>query len=105
MRWGIPADSVLFYARRGSDYEALSGQFLGVIGGDHGLELKTTTSLPRVYLAKKNNFAGLVEGIEAYEFEGKIRVPKSAEGLQLDEGEEKEAVLAPDMVVHTNDGD
>ncbi|MDF1852355.1 MAG: HAD family hydrolase [Verrucomicrobiales bacterium] len=105
MRWGIPADNVLFYARRGSDYEALSGQFLGVIGGDHGLELKTTTSLPRVYLAKKNNFAGLVEGIEAYEFEGKIRVPKSAEGLQLDEGEEKEAVLAPDMVVHTNDGD
>lgn len=105
MRWGIPADNVLFYARRGSDYEALSGQFLGVLGGDHGLEMKTTTSLPRVYLAKKPNFAGLVEGIEAYNFESKIEVPKSAEGLQPEEGEEKEAVLAPDMVVHTTDGD
>jgi len=105
MRWGIPADNVLFYARRGSDYEALSGQFLGVVGSDHGLELRTTTSLPRVYLAKQPNFAGLVEGIEAYNFENEIRVPKSAEGLHTEESEKKEAVLAPDMVAHTSDGD
>ncbi len=105
MRWGIPAGNTLFYARRGSDYEALSGLFLGVVGSDHSLELKTTTSLPRVYLAQKPNFAGLVEGIEAYEFEGKIRVPKSAEGFRPEDMEEKEAVLAPDMVVHTTHGD
>lgn len=105
MRWGIPADRVLFYARRGSDYEALSGQFLGVLGGDHALELKSTTSLPRVYLAEKPNFAGLVEGIEAYQFDGGIEVPESAEGLHPEEAEEQEAVLAPDMIAHSSDED
>jgi hypothetical protein len=105
MRWGIPADRVLFYARRGSDYEALSGQFLGVLGGDHALELKSTTSLPRVYLAEKPNFAGLVEGIRAYQFDGGIEVPESAEGLHPEEAEEQEAVLAPDMIAHSSDED
>ncbi|MEM9015621.1 MAG: HAD family hydrolase, partial [Verrucomicrobiota bacterium] len=104
MRWGIPADKVLFYARRGSDYEALSGQFLAVLGGDHSLELKSTRTLPRVYLAKRPNFAGLVEGIEGYGFDGKIAIPASAEGT-LEEAHEQEAVLAPDMVAHLEDGD
>ncbi|MCG8603114.1 MAG: glycosyltransferase [Verrucomicrobiales bacterium] len=103
LRWGIPADRVLFYARRGSDYEALSGQFLGVLAGDHGLELKSTKSLPRVYLAEKPNFAGLVEGIEAYQFDESIAVPDSASGLQLEEAEDREAVLSPDMIAHSND--
>ncbi|MEM6279014.1 MAG: HAD family hydrolase [Verrucomicrobiota bacterium] len=105
MRWGIPADKVLFYARRGSDYEALSGQFLAVLGSDHSLELKSTTSLPRVFLASKPNFAGLVEGINAYQFGGGIKVPASAQGLDPDHADEKEAVLAPDMEVHVSDGD
>ena len=103
LRWGIPADRVLFYARRGSDYEALSGQFLGVLAGDHGLELKSTKSLPRVYLAKQPNFAGLVEGIDAYQFDERIEVPDSAAGLHLEEAEDQEAVLSPDMIAHTND--
>lgn len=103
MRWGIPAERVLFYARRGSDYEALSGQFLGVLGGDHSLELKSTRSLPRVYQAKLPNFAGLVAGIEAYSFDGGIEVPESASGLEPDMAEDSEAVLAPDMVAHMTD--
>ncbi|MEM9280799.1 MAG: HAD family hydrolase, partial [Verrucomicrobiota bacterium] len=105
MRWGIPADRVLFYARRGSDYEALSGQFLGVLGSDHFLELKSTTSLPRVYLAKQPNFMGLLEGLEAYQFGGDIKIPNSAKGMQPEEAEEQEAVLSPDMVAHMSDGD
>lgn len=105
MRWGIPADRVLFYARRGSDYEALSGQFLGVLGSDHCLELKATTSLPRVYLAQSPNFIGLLEGIEAYQFDGDIQIPESARGLQAEKSENQEAVLSPDMVVHNNDGE
>ena len=105
MRWGIPADKVLFYARRGSDYEALSGQFRAVLGSDHSLELKSTTSLPRVYLASNPNFAGLVEGIHAYQFGGGIKVPASAQGLEHDDVEEQEAVLSPDMQVHLSDGD
>lgn len=105
MRWGIPADNVLFYARRGSDYEALSGQFLAVLGSDHSLELKSTTSLPRVYLASTPNFAGLIEGINAYQFGGGIKIPQSAKGLGSDHGDDTEAVLAPDMEVHLSDGD
>lgn len=105
MRWGIPADNVLFYARRGSDYEALSGQFLAVLGSDHSLELKSTASLPRVFLASTPNFAGLVEGIEAYRFGGGIRVPQSAQGFDPASAEDTEAVLSPDMEVHLSDGD
>ncbi|MDF1826162.1 MAG: HAD family hydrolase [Verrucomicrobiales bacterium] len=105
MRWGIPADNVLFYARRGSDYEALSGQFLAVLGSDHSLELKSTASLPRVFLASTPNFAGLVEGIEAYRFGGGIRVPRSAQGFDPASAEDTETVLSPDMEVHLSDGD
>jgi len=105
LRWGIPAEGVLFYARRGSDYEALSGQFLAVLAGDHSLELKSTASLPRVYRAEKPNFSGLLEGIEAYQFDGEIRIPESARGLAPSESDTEEAVLAPDMMVHMNDGD
>lgn len=105
LRWGIPFDKVLFHARRGSDYEALSGQFLAVLGADHNLELKSTTSLPRVYLAKRSNYAGLLEGIEAYQFAENITIPDSAAGLQIEEADETEAVLSPDLVVHMNDGE
>lgn len=106
MRWGIPADRVLFYARRGSDYEAMSGQFLAVLGADHSLELNPSKSLPRVYVSKKPNFSGLWDGIRAYGFhDGEIRIPKSASGLQPEEAEENESVLAPDFVAHVNDGE
>lgn len=105
MKWGIPADKVLFYARRGSDYEALSGQFLGILAGDHALELTSTSNLPRVYLAERPNFSGLVEGLEAYHFDSEIRIPESARGLPTENAEEKEAVLAPDMIIHANDGE
>ncbi len=105
LRWGIPADNVLFYARRGSDYEALSGQFLGVLGSDHSLELKPSTSLPRVFLAERPNFMGLLDGINAYHFDASIQIPKSAESLQPEEAEDREAVLQPDLVAHISEGE
>jgi sucrose-phosphate synthase len=104
MRWGIPAHRVLIYARRGSDYEALSGQFLAVLGSDHSLELQTSGSLPRVYQSGLPNFEGLYDGIEAYGFDrGTIRIPEGASSLQPEDAEIKESVLAPDMVAHMSD--
>jgi hypothetical protein len=95
---------VLFYARRGSDYEALSGQFLAVLGSDHSLELETSGSLPRVYESEFPNFEGLYDGIKAYGFDrGTIRIPESASSLQPEDAETKESVLAPDMVAHTSE--
>lgn len=106
MRWGIPAGKILFYARRGSDYEALSGQFLGVLGGDCGEELRPAQSLPRVYQASKPNFMGLLEGIQAYHFEeDSIRVPKSAAGMRPEDADEEEAVLGPDVVAHKDESE
>ncbi len=106
MKWGIQADRILFYARRGSDYEALSGQFLAVLGSDHSLELSQTVSLPRVYLAKAPNFSGFLEGIVAYQFHREICIPESALGRMPPEGSnESEAVLSPDLTVHTSHGD
>jgi len=105
MRWGIPADRLLFYARRGSDHGALSGQFLGVLGSDHAPELNPSSSLPRVYLSKKPNFMGLLEGIQAYQFDSSITVPKSASGLNPEEADPHESVLSADLVVHRGDED
>ncbi|MDF1816362.1 MAG: hypothetical protein P1V20_29450, partial [Verrucomicrobiales bacterium] len=65
----------------------------------------STTSLPRVYLAGKPNYAGLLEGIKAYQFAEKITIPDSAAGLQIEEADETEAVLSPDLVAHMNDGE
>ena len=103
LRWGIPAGQVLFYARRGSDYEALSGHFLGVLGSDHAPELRPTKSLPRVYLAEGHNYVGLLEGIRAYGFDASITIPDSAAGLDLQEADDHEAVLTPDVVAHTGE--
>jgi len=103
LRWGIPLGRVLVYARRGSDHEALSGHFLAVMGSDHSPELKPTKSLPRVYLAESPNFRGLVEGIKAYEFDSSIIVPESAESLHIEEADDREAVLGPDTIVHSEE--
>ena len=103
MRWGIPADHVLFFARRGSDHEALSGQFLGVLASDHYPELDPCKHLPRVYVTEAPNYVGLLEGIRAYQFDGGIRVPESARGLEPDREMEQESVLSPDVVAHSAD--
>ncbi len=101
MRWGIPAEKLLFYARRGSDHEALSGQFLGVLGSDHARELKPAQHLPRVYRSKGANFAGFLEGVKAYHFfEEDIEIPESARGLEMDGAQEDEAVLSADVIAH-----
>ncbi len=105
MRWGIPADKVLYYARRGNDHEALSGQFLGVLGSDHAKELKPCRKLPRVYLAERPNFEGLLEGFRAYRFDSDIRIPDCARGMLPDEDRQEEAVLSPDVVAHAGDGE
>lgn len=97
MRWGLPAGRVLVYARRGSDYEALSGQNLAVLAGDHNPELGRSADLPRVYKASEPNFAGLVEGIRAYQFDSAaIRVPESAGGMEADLPRH-DSVFAPDV--------
>ncbi|MEM7699383.1 MAG: HAD family hydrolase, partial [Verrucomicrobiota bacterium] len=105
MRWGIPADRVLVHARRGSDYEALSGQFLAVLSADHSLELRKSVSLPRVFLSERPNYGGLLEGIFSYGFDDRIMVPDAADDLEQHDVSEPEAVLSPDMVAHLNEGE
>jgi len=104
MRWGLRADKVLIYARRGSDYEALSGQYLAVLAADHAPELSHAGNLPRVYRAQSANFAGLVEGIRAYRFDSAIRVPQSAGGMELDV-RHQDAVLSPDLTALDGDNE
>ncbi|QQL45985.1 HAD family hydrolase [Sulfuriroseicoccus oceanibius] len=103
MRWDLPFDRVLFYARRGSDHGALSGHFLSVLGADHAPELERSEHLPRVYLAQQPNFRGLIEGIHAYQFTTDVRVPESAKGT--DDPSETDAVLSADIVAHCSDNE
>lgn len=106
MKWGIPMNRTLFHARRGSDYEALSGRILAVLPSNHNLELSKTRKLPSVYTAATPGFVGLLEGITAYQFDKDIQVPESARGSHSEEKVDfSEAVLSPDLLAHTSNED
>ena len=80
-----PPTGCSFYARRGSDYEALSGQFLAVLGADHAPELKPSQNLPRVYLRRHRISSGCSRDRAYRFFDESIRVPESAGGMEPDD--------------------
>jgi len=97
MRWQIPPEGFLFCARRSTDHEALSGQALGVLPADHAADLRRARNLPRVYLASRPAFSGLLEGIRAYRFDADVHIPESATGHTPEDGE---TVLSADVTAH-----
>jgi sucrose-phosphate synthase len=53
----------------------LSGDTLGVVLGNHTPELDRLRGQSRVHFAKGNHGWGILEGIDYYDFLGRIRVP------------------------------
>ncbi len=79
MKWGISPENTLMLARRGSDYEALSGTMLAVLPKDHKVELQQARFLPRVYVSERPGYAGLLDGVRKYRFFDEIRLPAVGE--------------------------
>ncbi|WP_407922447.1 HAD-IIB family hydrolase [Acidihalobacter prosperus] len=75
-RWGLSMDHVLVAGDSGNDEEMLTGHSLGVVVGNHSPELGHLKGRKRVYFARAEHAAGVLEGIEHYHFLGKIQQPR-----------------------------
>jgi len=74
-KWGFPLEHVLVAGDSGNDEEMLAGNTLGVVVGNYSEELEKLRKYPRVYFAERHNAAGIIEGIEYYNFLDQITIP------------------------------
>ncbi len=73
LQWGIPLERCLVAGDSGNDEEMLTGNTLGVVVGNHDPELFRLRSHPQIYFAPGHYAQGIIEGIDHYEFLGRIR--------------------------------
>jgi sucrose-phosphate synthase len=74
-RWGLPPERILAAGDSGNDEEMLTGNTLGVVVGNHDPELDAIRGSPRIYFADGEYAWGILEGIEHYDFLGRIEIP------------------------------
>jgi len=74
-KWGFAPEHVLVAGDSGNDAGMLLGRTLGVVVGNHSSELNRLKNLPRIYFAQAENAAGILEGIQYYNFLDKIVIP------------------------------
>jgi sucrose-phosphate synthase len=74
-KWGFPLEHILVAGDSGNDEEMLAGSTLGVVVGNYSKELEKLRKYPRVYFAQQEHAAGIVEGIEYYNFLDQIAIP------------------------------
>lgn len=74
-KWGFSPDHVLVAGDSGNDAGMLLGGTLGVVVANHSPELDRLKNRPRIYFAKKSHAAGILEGIEYYNFMDKVVIP------------------------------
>ena len=60
----------------GNDQEMLSGETLGVIVGNFSPELKKLRGRERIYFAEGEYAWGIIEGMNHYDFLGRIKNPE-----------------------------
>ncbi|MGZ0710160.1 HAD-IIB family hydrolase [Coraliomargarita sp. W4R53] len=74
-KWGFPLEHILVAGDSGNDEEMLAGSTLGVVVGNYSPELEKLRKYPRVYFAEQEHAAGIMEGIEYYNFLDQITIP------------------------------
>jgi sucrose-phosphate synthase len=79
-KWGIPPERMLVAGQSGNDVEMLRGNTLGVVVGNYSHELRRLHGEPLIYFAEGQYAAGVLEGIEHYDFLGEIRIPIQEDG-------------------------
>lgn len=78
-RWGIPLEHILVAGDAGNDEEMLLGNTLGVVVANHSPELRRLKNRPRVYFADGSHAWGVMEGMEYYDFLGRIDLHEEEE--------------------------
>ena len=79
-KWGFHPDRVLVAGDAGSDEDMLSGDTLGVVVGNHSPELDKLRGRDRIYFAEGECAAGILEGMDYYDFFGTMRPPGTQGG-------------------------
>ena len=74
-KWDFPLENILIAGDSGNDKGMLTGNTLGVVVGNYSVELEKLRKYPRVYFAKAHHAAGIIEGIEYYDFLNTISIP------------------------------
>jgi sucrose-phosphate synthase len=74
-KWDFPLENILIAGDSGNDKGMLAGNTLGVVVGNYSVELEKLHKYPRVYFAEAHHAAGIIEGIEYYDFLGAINIP------------------------------
>jgi sucrose-phosphate synthase len=74
-KWGFPLEHILVAGDSGNDEEMLAGNILGVVVGNYSKELEKLRKYPRVYFAQQCHAAGIMEGVEYYNFLDQITIP------------------------------
>jgi sucrose-phosphate synthase len=67
-KWGLPLKKFLVAGDSGNDSEMLVGDTLGVVVGNHSSELELLRGLTQIYFANNHYSAGILEGLEHYQF-------------------------------------
>jgi sucrose-phosphate synthase len=71
-KWEIPLDRCLVAGESGNDIEMLTGNTLAVVVGNYEPEIEQLRGEPWIYFAEGKHAAGILEGIEHYDFLGRI---------------------------------
>lgn len=74
-KWGFAPEHVLVAGDSGNDAGMLLGRTLGVVVANYSKELNRLRNQPRVYFAESAHAAGILEGINYYNFLDKIVIP------------------------------
>lgn len=67
-RWNIPFENILVAGDSGNDIEMLKGDLLGVVVANYSKELEVLKGQKRIYFAKRKYAAGIIDGIDHYNF-------------------------------------
>lgn len=67
-RWNMPFENILVAGDSGNDAEMLKGDLLGVVVGNYSTELEVLKGSNRVYFSSKEYAAGIIDGINHYNF-------------------------------------
>lgn len=68
-KWSIPLSQVVVCGDAGNDLDMFTVAAKGIIVGNHSPELEVLRGMRRVYFAQAHSAAGILEGLQHFEFE------------------------------------
>lgn len=76
-KWSIPLSQVVVCGDAGNDLDMFTVAAKGIVVGNHAPELEVLRGVRRVYFAQARSAAGILEGLEHFEFDTIPETPSS----------------------------